>query len=883
MTIENIKAVTGPNIYTHRPVMIMKLRLGELTKVESCELPGFNERLVALLPGLHEHHCAAGRPGGFIERLQGGTYFGHIVEHVALELSGPAGIDSYYGKTRYAGEPGVYNVVVECKSEEGMRFLLTTAVELIEELIAGRGFPLEERLAEARKIIARSALGPSTQAIVDAAERRGIPWTRVNASSLIQLGHGRNKKYVQATIAESTRSIGVDISCDKALTKKLLEDAWLPVPRGSVVRSADEAIAAMRRIGGPVVVKPLDGNQGRGVSLNLTTPEQVTEAFAIARTICSSVLVEELLAGRNYRVVVINGTMVAASERFAPYVTGDGTSTIAELIAVENTNPLRGDGHEKPLTKITVDPIVEAYLEKSGRTLGHIPEQGERVYLRESVNLSTGGTAEDVTDIVHPQIVAMCERAAQIIGLDICGIDLMLHDITRPFDENSGGIIEVNAAPGIRMHHHPSAGTPRDVGGAIVDMLYPDGAPSRIPIISITGTNGKTTTTRMIGHIISESGATVGMTTTDAIIIGGETVVRGDMTGPRSARSVLADPRVDVAVLETARGGIVRNGLGYDWSDISVITNIRPDHIGQDGIESVDDLVHIKSLLAERVRDGGTLILNADDPETMGVLKRRRTLMRSKEVVLFSLDPDSPVIAEHLASGGRAYYVRHGWVVEAIREIEHHVVQVLAVPVTLGGIADFQVANTLAAIAVCRAHGLSREAINASLRRFRADQHNPGRASLYQVGNGYVMVDYGHNPDSFEAICGITSRWKDRHVTGIIGVPGDRKDCIIEAAGSIAACGFDRIIIREDRDTRGRRKGEVPQMLHAAIKASRPELDCSFIADEGEALASAIQGMREHEAIVIFYDDIDVINEVLGRYGAIPVPRLPDMQLIEAL
>jgi cyanophycin synthetase len=612
MRICDVRTLAGSNIYSHDPVLVMRIDLEGLYTKESREVDGFNDRLLEVLPGLHEHFCGLGRRGGFVERLQEGTYFAHVVEHVALELTDAAGIPVNRGKTVSADVPGQYLVAVTYKSERGMRCLLEIAVELVEAILRGEPYDLAPRLEQARQVVAQFELGPSTRAIVDAAVRRGIPYTRVNEDSLVRLGMGVHQRYVEATITDRTRTIAVDLAGNKHLTKQQLAKAAIPVPRGCVVDSRQQAVACLTQLGGKVVVKPLDGNQGRGVSLNLFTEDQVAEAFDVAHEISSKVIIEELLQGRDYRIVVVDGRMVAAAERVPPHVWGDGVQTISQLIDRANQDPLRGNDHEKPLTKIKTDPIVLAILKKYGRTLDDVPAAGELVVLRESANLSTGGSAKDVTDQVHPSIRRLCERAARVIGLDVCGIDFVLPDITQPFT-GQGGIVEVNAAPGIRMHHHPSSGQPRDVGGAIVEMLYPAGAPSRIPILSITGTNGKTSVTRMIGHTISRTGRCVGMTTTDGIWIGGEEIARGDMTGPWSAQAVLSDPSVEAAVLETARGGILRSGLGYDWSDVAVITNIQADHIGQDGIQSIEDIARIKSLVAERVRDGGTLILNADE------------------------------------------------------------------------------------------------------------------------------------------------------------------------------------------------------------------------------------------------------------------------------
>jgi cyanophycin synthetase len=876
MRVDKIRTLGGPNIYNHKPVLVMKLYLEELAETESLQISGFNERLVALLPGLKDHECSKGRTGGFIERLTTGTYFGHIIEHVALELSEAAGVPVYYGKTLYADEPGCYNVVVAYKAEQGMRFLLKAAVELVESLVEGDPYPLEERLAEARRIIARTELGPSTRAIIEAASRRDIPWFRINRDSLVQLGYGKNRKFIQAAMTSATGGIAVEIAGDKELTKTILEQADLPVPRGRVVETADEAIAALSDFGGPVVLKPMDGCQGKGVSLNLTTPIEVLEAFRIAQTYSHDVLVEEMLSGRDYRVLVVNGKLVAASERVPCHVVGDGRSTLAELIEVVNQDPLRGDGHDKVLTKIKVDEVMLACVHKHGLNLESVPAAGERVLLRETANLSTGGTATDVTDIVHPETRSACERAARIVGLDICGLDLVTLDIARPLQKGDG-FIEANAAPGLRMHVAPTHGQPRDVGGAILDMLFPQGAQGRIPIISITGTNGKTTVTRLIGHVLQEMGWCVGMTTTDGIHIGGEVVARGDTTGPHSARVVLSDPAVEVAVLETARGGITRRGLGYDWSDISVMTNIREDHIGQDGIRSIEDLVHIKSLIAERVREGGTLILNADDEQLVQLIENPRVRRTDKQFIYFSLNDNNLLVRKYLGIGGGAFFVRDGWIVEAVGREEHMVVEVAAVPLTMSGTARFQVANVLSAIAACRAYGVTRENIAAALKNFRNDEHNPGRANFYQVGAGYALVDYGHNPDAFEAVSRMAALWSGRRVTAILGVPGDRDDSLIQQAGRVAARGFHRIIIKEDKDLRGRRKGEVAGVLCRAVGEASPDRECRVVLDEVEAFSRELREMKQDDVLVIFYDQLEPVLEVLKRHGAVPAASIGDL------
>jgi cyanophycin synthetase len=875
MRIEGIRTLAGPNVYSHRPVLIMRLDLEELTDKESLEIEGFNERLLSLLPGLSEHHCSKGRPGGFVERLETGTYFAHITEHVALELSEGAGIPAYFGKARYAGAPGLYNVIVEYKAEHGMRFLLQSAVELIEALVRGAEFPLEEKLKEASRIAAHTELGPSTQSIVTAAQKRGIPFMRLNEESLVQLGYGKYRRFIQAAMTDGTSAIGMEIAGDKDLTKSLLDKASIPVPKGHIVRSADEAVEALEDLGAPVVVKPLDGRQGKGVSLHLTTPEEVMYAFEVAQGFSGDVLVEEQFEGRNYRVLVVASKVVAASERAPCHVRGDGIHTVSELIEIENQHPLRGDGHEKPLTKInTSDPILLAFMRKEGIGMDDVPEAGEMVMLCAGINLSTGGTAKDVTDEVHPEIERLCVRAANLLGMDICGVDLVVEDISLALKEQKrGGVIELNAAPGLRMHQFPTEGEPRDVGQAIVDMLYPADSQGRIPIISITGTNGKTTVTRMIDHALKEAGVTTGMTTTDGIWINGELIVEGDTTGPISARTVLCEKSVEVVVLETARGGIVRRGLGYDWSDISVMTNIGPDHIGQDGIESVEDIVEIKALVAERVREGGTLILNADDEHLQKLTERRRVREPEKKLVYFSLLDDSPFIKAHRDAGGTAYFLRGGAIIEAAAQ-ELEILKVSDISVTMNGAAEFQIANILAATAALRAYGLQPEQIASSMRTFQSSSDNPGRANLYRVGRGFVMVDYGHNPDAFLAVCRMAARWEDRRVTGIIGVPGDRDNSVIEEAGRVAARGFHRVIIKEDHDLRGREKGEVARLLCHVVNEESPVTECHIVLDEVEALRSEIEAIQEGQVVVVFYDQLEPVLKVLEEKGAAPVSTI---------
>lgn len=870
MNILEVRYISGPNVYTSKPVLVARLDLEDLTGRESCEFPAFVERLLEALPGLKEHHCAKGAPGGFVERLFEGTYFGHIAEHVTLELTDRIEAPAHFGKTLYAGRPGLYDVVMECYAPEAMAQLLRTAVDFVRSLLEGRPFLLDEAVDEAREIHRRHMLGPSTRAIVEEAERRGIPWRRILDGSFIQLGTGKWAKRLEATIGPETSAVAVDIACNKAFTKEVLAEAGVPVPEGGTASTEEEAAALARSIGFPVAVKPVSGNQGRGVTAYVAGERELREAFAQASAVDRRVVIERWVPGHPYRVLVVRGRMVAAARREPAHVTGDGRSTVAELIERANRDPLRGTGHEKPLTRIVVDDSARRLLAAQGLCLSSVPEAGRRVVLRDAANLSTGGTAFDVTDEVHPDQRWLCERAAKAVGLDICGVDLMTPDIRRAPAEVGAFVVEVNAAPGIRMHEHPTGGIPRRVGRAIVDALFPPGLPFRVPIYSVTGTNGKTTTTRMIGHILQTCGETVGMATTDGIFVGGRCIAEGDAAGPQSARAVLAHPDVSAAVLETARGGIVRGGLGYDWADVAVLTNIACDHIGQDQIESLEDLLFVKSLVAERVREEGVVVLNAEDPSLVSLAGKLR-----RRIFYFSRRPDHPVILRHLAAGGVAFVVKDGWMVERQGARTWPIVRVSAIPATLRGLASFHVANALAAAAACRAGGVPRARIAGALRRFGSEVDNPGRTNLYRLGSVYVMLDYGHNAPSFAAVGRIAAAWPGPRATAVLGVPGDRADWVIRAAGEEAAHWFDRVWVKEDEDLRGRREGEVASLLRGAIERANPECECRVQLRETEALRETLAEAVPGELIVVFYEKRRPLLDILAALGAERVVHWP--------
>ncbi|HEX7000707.1 MAG TPA: cyanophycin synthetase [Trueperaceae bacterium] len=875
MRIAGIRSLEGPSVYHARPVLVMELHLDELDARESREFPGFNEALLALLPGLRKHHCGLGREGGFVQRLFTGTYFGHIVEHVALELAGLLGSPVTYGKTRESEVQGMYRVVVRYRSEHAMRRLLVGAVDLVERLLRGEATDVGSLLAEAEAAGRANDLGPSTMAIVRAAARRGIPWRRLNDANLVQLGYGANRQLIQASITGSTGHVAVEIASDKALTKHLLWEAGVRVPDGRVADDLDAALEALLELGGPVVVKPLDGNQGKGITVGVDQPVRLLGAYQLARRYSPRVIVERQLPGRDYRVLVVGGKVVSASERRPCQVVGDGNSTVERLIEKVNSDPLRGEGHERPLTRITVDDELVERLGEVGMSLDYVPAAGQTVVLKRHANLSVGGTAIDVTDDIHPETRRACERAAQIVGLDVCGVDLVTSDIGLPMD---GGIVEVNAAPGLRMHVSPSEGKARDVGDAIVANLFPPGQDGRVPICAVTGTNGKTTVTRLIGHIVGGAGEHVGMTTTDGVYSGGVLVRPGDNTGPASARAVLSDPMVTAAVLETARGGILRRGLGYDWSDVGIVTNVTRDHVGQDGITDVEDLVWIKSLVAERVRDGGTLVLNADDPESAGMADLERVDVSRLNLVYYSVSGTADRYREHVAGGGTGYTVQGGSIVMERGSFRSVVVRLSEVPMLANG-PGFQVENALAAAAGTMALGYDVEVVASGLRSFDNAQHNPGRANLYALGAGCVVLDYGHNPAAFRATAELGNAWGGP-VVGIIGVPGDRRDDVIQEAAGVAATAFDRILVREDADLRGRAPGEVAAIIRAEVGRLAPATPCETVVDACGALRRLAADVEAGAMLVFYYEHHGEVQSALLEMGARPVASLPTMRRV---
>lgn len=857
-----LRAFQGRNVYIHRPAALALIDLEDLCGRESRELPGFNEHLLGLLPGLSRHSCASGRSGGFLERLQAGTYFGHVLEHVILELQARLGLQCSYGKTMSTDQSGVYEVIFECPALGIADQLVETGLDLVQGALEGASFNLTVRLNNLARRLAKTELGPSTRALADAAKARGISVSRIGSGSLLRLGTGCHAKRVQATLTSESSCIASDIAGDKSLTKLVLGQAGIPVPRGQKlsVDDVEQAISFWQRLARPVVVKPCDGNQGKGVSLNLDTPQDISEACAIAARYSSELLVEEYIAGHHYRLLVVGGQLVAASERIPAHVVGDGCSTIGELVEQVNQDPRRGAGHEKPLTRIAIDDVALAVLARQGLRPESVPAAAQTVWLRDNANLSTGGTAIDVTEWVHPDLAAIVVRAVRLVGLDVAGVDLVCDSIAESPD-GGGAIIEINAAPGIRMHHYPVQGQKREVADAIISNLFPDAAKSEIPLVAVTGTNGKTTTSRLIAHVLRQCHGTVGLTSTEGIYLNERCIVHGDTTGPWSANVLLSDPAVEAAVLELARGGLLHGGLAYDQSDVAVLTNVSEDHLGQDNLSSLDDLVWVKSLVLEAVRPEGYAILNADDSSLQQLLPRLRC--RS---ILFSLEESNPQVRRHLGAGGRAVFLHDGWICLAEGNTLEPLITVGEVPFTWGGHAKCNVANALAATGALWGMTVEPALIRTGLVSFQPSVHNPGRQTLTEVAGRPVMVDYAHNVAGLQQLSEFARHLCSGRLLGVIAAPGDRRSATVFRVGQAAGKGFDQLFIKEDLDRRGRAPGETAEILRqGAISTGMSPGAVGVYLEEMAALRAALLVAGSEDLIVVLYEKLELTFSLLEQ------------------
>ncbi len=854
MKIVEIKAMRGPNYWSVRrgKLIQMKLDLEEMEERPSNTIAGFKERLEALMPTLYEHRCSEGEPGGFFSRVTDGTWMGHIIEHVALELQTLAGMDTGFGRTRGTGKEGEYYVIFDYIEEAAGIYTAKASVDIVQSIIDDKPYDLENDIQNLREIREETRLGPSTGCIVEEAAKRNIPFIRLNKHSLVQLGYGIHQKRIRATIASTTSNIAVDIACDKEETKNLLEAAEIPVPSGTVIRTEEDLKDAVEHYGYPLVIKPIDGNHGKGNTTNITNWDQALSAFAAAKEYGRSVIIERFITGFDFRILVINSKFICAALRTPASVVGDGKNNIQYLIDEVNADPRRGYGHEKVLTQITIDRYTEKMLDDMNYTLVTIPPKGERVYLKPTANLSTGGTSTDVTDEVHPDNVFMCERIAKIIGLDICGIDIMATDLRTPVKENKGAILEVNAAPGFRMHIDPSEGLPRNVAEPVVDMLFPKGSEGRIPIIAVTGTNGKTTTTRIVAHIAKSAGKKVGYTTSDGVYIQNQLMMKGDCTGPISSQFVLKDPTVDFAVLECARGGILKNGLAFRNCEVAIVTNVAADHMGLSGINTLEQMAKVKAVVPETVFKHGYAVLNADDDL---VYNMREELQCN--VGLFSMDENNKRVKRHCSRGGLAAVYENGFISILKGTWKIRVIHVKDVPITFEGKALHNIANCLPAVLASYLYrDITIDDIKSALMSFvPSSTLTPGRLNFFHFKNFSMLADFAHNPHGLKLLGDFVGKLDYPKKIGVISGTGDRRDEDIMELGSLSAEYFDEIIIRCDKNLRGRTAEEIIDLLKKGIEKVDPNKPTKTIINENEALEH-IYANPENGALYVVMCDV---------------------------
>lgn len=870
MRILKIQTLRGPNYWSIRrhKLIVMRLDLEELAEKPSNQISGFYQGLIEALPSLEEHFCSPGHRGGFLMRVREGTMMGHIVEHVALELQELAGMPVGFGRTRETATAGVYQVAIEYLDEQAGRYAARAAVRLCQSIVDRGHYPQQELgqdLQDLKDLSRDAALGPSTDAVVKEAEAKGIPWMSLGTRFLIQLGYGIHQKRMQATMTAQTGILGVELASDKEGTKRILADAGVPVPRGTVINYLDELEKAIEEVGGyPIVIKPLDGNHGRGITIDIRSWQEAQSAYDAAKEVSRSIIVERYYVGRDHRVLVVDSKVVAVAERVPAHVVGDGVRTIEQLIEQTNKDPNRGEGHDNVLTRIEVDRTSYQLLERQGYTLQTVLPRDEIFYLRATANLSTGGIAVDRTDDIHPENIWLAQRVAKIIGLDIAGIDIVTPDISRPIREVDGVIVEVNAAPGFRMHVSPSRGIPRNVAGAVLDMLFPHEKPSRIPILAVTGTNGKTTTTRLLAHIFKSTGQIVGYTTTDGTYIGEHLVEPGDNTGPQSAQLILQDPTVEVAVLESARGGILRSGLAFDASNVGVVLNVAADHLGLGDIETIEQMARVKSVVAEAVLPNGYAVLNADDTLVAAMAKQVNS-----QVAYFTMNPENQIVRSHTQQGGLAAVYENGYLSILKGDWTLRIEQAVNVPLTMEGRAPFMIANALAASLAAFAQGLPIEQIRVGLSTFRASvSQTPGRMNLFNLGSYSALVDYAHNPHSYQALGGFVRNWPGKRL-GVIGGPGDRRDEDFVTLGKLAAEIFDQIIIKEDDDSRGRTRGSGAELIAKGIMQAKPDCGYETILDETEAINQALDNASAGSLVVILPESVNRAISLIEAHSPI--------------
>ena len=864
MKIIEIKILRGPNYWSNfrNKLIAMKLDLEELEERPTNLIDGFSERIEKLLPSMFQHRCSRGNEGGFFERVKEGTWMGHVIEHIALEIQTLAGMECGFGRTRGTGKEGIYNVVFSYKEENVGVYAANAAVKIAEALIEGVEYDLENDIKTMREMREKFRFGPSTGSIVDEAVSRNIPFIRLNNQSLVQLGYGKNQVRFRATMTDKTSSIAVDLASNKDETKKMLTEAAIPVANGMCISEISEIETVINRVGFPLVFKPLDGNHGKGASINVKTKEEALVAFEHAKKYSRKIIVEKFISGFDFRILVINHRFIAAALREPAHVIGDGVSTIEQLIEIENQDERRGYGHENVLTEISIDRETYDELSKLNYTLETILEKGKVCHLKGTANLSTGGTSTDVTDIVHPNNIFIFERISRVIGLDICGIDVMANNLNEPLEVTGGVVLEVNAAPGFRMHLAPANGLPRNVAAPVIDMLYPVGKSFTIPIIAVTGTNGKTTTTRLISHIVKNNGYRVGFTTSDGIYVQNSMLTKGDTTGPISAEFILKDPTVDFAVLETARGGILRSGLGFNKCDVAVITNIQEDHMGLSDINTLSDMARVKGVVARAVKRDGYAVLNADNKHCVSISKTIDC-----NIAYFSIDEKNPIIIEHCKKGGIAAIYENGFITIQKGEWKFRVEKASHIPLTFGGKVTFMIYNVLAATLATYVYGFTIEDIKLNLETFiPSAAQTPGRMNIFEFKEYKVLIDFAHNADGFKGIKEFLTTVESPHKIGIITGTGDRRDDDIRDMGRISAEMFDHIIIRQDKFLRGRKAEDIVKLLVEGILDANPQQSYEYIPKEVEALKHAFSLAEKGTFITALSDVIDNAIEVVQSY-----------------
>lgn len=865
MKIERIQVLSGPNYWSLRPCIQMRLNIGELEEKPTNKLDQFYERLKETLPTLYDHRCSIGNAGGFFERVKDGTWMGHVVEHVALELQTLAEMDTGFGRTRETNTPGVYNVVFSYVVSEAGKRAAELSVEFCESLIRGEDPNLEQIIFKLKEFREEYKLGPSTSSIVEEAVKRGIPFFRLNRGSLVQLGYGKNQEKIRATMTGQTSSLAVDFAQDKWETKSLLDDQGIPVPKGIETSRYARAQDAVKKFGYPLVVKPADGNHGRGITVGISDDDHFEMAYdaAMKQSNNGYIIVEQMLDGADFRFLVVNGKLVAAAKRIPAHVKGDGQLSIQLLINQENENPLRGYGHENILTEIDVNHQTERLISDAGYTLDTILKKDEILYLKTTANLSTGGTAIDVLDSIHPANIHIAERAIKIIGLDIGGVDIVAPSVTTPLSENGGGIVEINAAPGFRMHLQPTEGLARNVAEPVIDMLFPPGKPATIPIIAITGTNGKTTTTRLIDHIFKMTGNTVGMCTTEGVYIKNRMVYKGDMTGPVSHKMVLTDPTVDLGVLECARGGMLRAGLGFKQCDVGVVTNVSEDHLGLGGIHNIEQLARVKQIIPEIVKPGGVAVLNGDDPLVSAMSNKTKG-----SVIYFSLDlKNNNLVKEHLKKGETAVVLDGDFLCMMKGQWKYPIADVKEVPLTFDGKAKFNVSNALAAAGAAIGMGLKLENIKAGLTTFfPSHAQTPGRLTMTDMGDFNVLIDYAHNKAGYQALIDFVSSYNANKKIMTLCVPGDRRDEDFEGIAKICAKSVDKVVLFESY-LRGLEEGDLAKKVKKyLLKHGMLENQIVMNYDEKDAVRYCLGVGGEYDFVILSNYNVDDTHQIVQDY-----------------